>query len=289
MKKIIIGKEEWCSLPNLGLPFIKARVDSGAKTSSLHAMNISIHEEDNQKYVTFDVYPIQGNKKIVKRCKAELAEKRIVKCSMGIPEKRFVIKTELTLGNKNWEIEVTLTNRDSMDYRMLLGREAMHKNILINPNKSFFQGTKKDNELIKTYQRNTIKKKGLNIILLANNPDLYSNRRIIEAGEQKGHNIRFIKAKHCYMNISSKDKSMYYRGGEKLDGVDAIIPRIKPSMTYYGTSVTKQFESLNVFSLNGSAAIANLGISCLHCKYYQIIILIYPQQVLLILLWIKKN
>ncbi len=143
-----------------------------------------------------------------------------------------------------------------MDYKMLLGREAMHEKILINPNQSFHQGKKQTDEIMKIYKQNIVKTKALKIILLASNPDLYSNRRIMEAGKQKGHDIRFIKAKHCYMNISSSDHAIYYRGGEKLDNIDAIIPRIKPSMTFYGTSLIRQFEFLNVYSLNSSEAIS---------------------------------
>jgi ribosomal protein S6--L-glutamate ligase len=255
MDHIIIGKEEWCGLPALDLPAIKARVDSGAKTSSLHAINITTLEEGEKKFVAFDVQPIHGNKSILKRCKAEIVGRRIVKSSSGESEKRFVIKTTLSLGQENWDIEITLTNRDSMDYKMLLGREAMHDRILINPNHSFHQGTKQTEEIVKIYKKNIVKTKSLKIILLASNPDLYSNRRIIEAGVQKGHDIRFIKVKHCYLNISSTEQAIYYRG-EKLDNIDAIIPRIKPSMTFYGTALIRQFEFLDVYSLNSSEAIS---------------------------------
>ncbi|MBT5828130.1 MAG: 30S ribosomal protein S6--L-glutamate ligase [Alphaproteobacteria bacterium] len=256
MEQIIIGKEEWLGLPLLGLPVIKARIDSGAKTSSLHALNITPYEEDSKKYVVFDVQPVRGNRNIVKRCKAELIGRRLVKSSSGEAENRFVIKTNLLLGKDTFEIEVTLTNRDSMDYRMLLGREAMHDKILINPNKSFYQGEKSDKEIMSFYKKSTIEKKGLKIVLLASNADLYSNKRIMEAGKQRGHDISFVNVKHCYMDISSNNQTVYYRGGKRLDNIDAIIPRIKPSMTFYGTSVIRQFESLSVFSLNSSVAIS---------------------------------
>ncbi|MBT4878272.1 MAG: 30S ribosomal protein S6--L-glutamate ligase, partial [Alphaproteobacteria bacterium] len=81
-------------------------------------------------------------------------------------------------------------------------------------------------------------------------------KRIMEAGKQRGHDISFVNVKHCYMDISSNNQTVYYRGGKRLDNIDAIIPRIKPSMTFYGTSVIRQFESLSVFSLNSSVAIS---------------------------------
>jgi len=182
-KKIIIGKEEWCSLHNLNLPAIKARVDSGAKTSSLHAFNIYVFEEHGIKYVTFDIHPIQDNRKIIQNCRAQVIDKRDVKSSSGEKEKRIVISTPITFGQETWEIEVTLTNRDAMGYRMLLGREALKEKILIDPNQSFLLGTYNDRD-VQTYYKNVMpSKKGLNIALLASNPELYSNKRIMEAGE----------------------------------------------------------------------------------------------------------
>lgn len=96
--------------------------------------------------------------------------------------------------------------------------------------------------------------KKLNIVLLASNPDLYSNKRIIEAGTNRGHNMRFINIKQCFMDITAKEPSVYYRG-TKLEDIDAVIPRIRPAITYYGTAVVRQFESMNIFCLNKSLPI----------------------------------
>ncbi|MFW0776738.1 MAG: 30S ribosomal protein S6--L-glutamate ligase [Rickettsiales bacterium] len=100
------------------------------------------------------------------------------------------------------------------------------------------------------------KRDGLKIVLLASNPDLYSNKRIIEAGEERGHEMRFINIRQCYMNISSSSPEVHYRGGELLKDVDAIIPRIKPSMTFYGCAVARQFQSIGAFCLNDSVSVA---------------------------------
>ncbi len=255
-KKIVIGKEEWCELPELNLPAIKARVDSGAKTSSLHAFNISTFDEDGKKYVHFDIHPIQDNRKIIQSCRALVVDRRDVKSSSGEKERRHVIRTPVILGDETWEIEITLTNRDSMGYRMLIGREAMKERVLIDPDSSFCVG-KKDEDEVKTYYRMVQPKRdGLKIVLLASNPDLYSNKRIIEAGEERGHEMRFINIRQCYMNISSSSPEVHYRGGELLKDVDAIIPRIKPSMTFYGCAVARQFQSIGAFCLNDSVSVA---------------------------------
>lgn len=149
-KKTIIGKQEWCALPELGLPAIKARIDSGAKTSSLHAFNIQPFEEGGKKYVRFEIHPIQKNRKTMKHCVGLLVDKRNVKSSSGDKQARYVIKTPIRLGKDTWDIEVTLTNRDSMGYRMLIGREAMKKRILIDPDKSFCLG-KIDEATVRDY------------------------------------------------------------------------------------------------------------------------------------------
>ena len=131
--KIIIGNQEWCALPELNIPIIKARVDSGAKTSSIHAFNISTYVKDDTNWVSFEVHPVQRNDEILIRCERPIIDQRDVKSSSGTSETRYVITTPLTLGGTTWDIEVTLSDRDAMGYRMLLGREAMNGRLLIDP------------------------------------------------------------------------------------------------------------------------------------------------------------
>ena len=256
MKKVVIGKEEWCALPELGLPVVKSRIDSGAKTSSLHAFNIHTFEEKGKRYVHFDIHPVQDNRKIIQSCRGLVVDQRAVKSSSGDKERRLVIRTPLTLGDETWDIEVTLTNRDAMGYRMLIGREAMVGRTLIDPDASFCLGHIAEKDVIKHYKTVINKKNGLKILLLASNPDLYSNKRLVEAGEERGHEMRFVNISQCYMNISSKNPEIHYRGGELLDDVDAVIPRIKPSMTFYGCAITRQFASIGAYCLNDSIPIA---------------------------------
>ncbi|MBB1140675.1 30S ribosomal protein S6--L-glutamate ligase [Myroides sp. WP-1] len=254
--KLIVGSEEWCSFSTLNIPAIKARVDSGAKTSALHAVNISPFEKDGEKWVKFDVNPLQNNGKTIIHCEAKVVDKRIVKSSSGSRESRYVIRTILGFGETSWDIELTLTNRDSMGYRMLLGREAMGGRILVDPEKHFLLGQPTTEKLDEYYNKPKEAKSGLRIGLLASNPELYSNKRIIEAGELRGHEMHFLNLKYCYMKLDANQPEIHYRGGRVLNDFDAVIPRIRPSMTYYGCALTRHFESLKVYSLNSAAAIA---------------------------------
>lgn len=255
--KMIAGSEEWVSLPDLGLPMIKVRVDSGAKTSAIHAVNISPFQRNGEAWVSFDVYPLQYDGKKVVHCEAPVIDKRIIKSTSGSRESRYVIRTVLKVVEEAWEIELTLANRDSMGYRMLLGREAMRGKMLVDPDSSFLFGSLAKEEAENFYKKATEDVQGLRIGLLASNPDLYSNQRIIEAGEQLGHHVEFLDIKQCYIKLDAKTPEVHYRGGRILNDLDAVIPRIRPSMTYYGCALTRQFESMGVFALNSSSAISH--------------------------------
>jgi ribosomal protein S6--L-glutamate ligase len=254
--KIIVGSEEWCAFATLGIPAIKARVDSGAKTSSLHAFNIQPFKRDQSPWVSFEVHPLQQNRTTVVRCEAQVIDRRNVKSSSGESERRFVIKVPMTIGTSEWDVELTLTNRDSMGYRMLLGREAMHNRIVVDPSASFLLGDKEQLEIDRLFDSQMIPATGLRLGLLASNPNLYSNRRILEAGLARGHQIDFFNIKQCYMKLDAETPEVHYRGGRLLNDLDAVIPRIKPSMTFYGCALTRHFESIGIYPLNGASAIA---------------------------------
>lgn len=95
----------------------------------------------------------------------------------------------------------------------------------------------------------------MKIAILASNPDLYSNRRLLEAGEERGHDMRFISIRHCYMDITASKPEVHYRGGEILDKFDAIIPRVRPALSFYANAVLRQFEMQESYLLNGPIAI----------------------------------
>ena len=140
--KQVVGWREWVSLPDLNLHHIKAKIDTGARTSALHAFSVKGYSKKGVQRVKFLIHPYQNRKDIVKECDAPIIDKRMVSDSGGHKEQRYVILTTLVLGNEAWEIEMTLTNRDTMKFRMLLGRTAMKGKIVVDPGRSFLIGKK---------------------------------------------------------------------------------------------------------------------------------------------------
>lgn len=253
--KLLVGREEWCSFPGLGIPAIKARVDSGAKTSSIHAFNIVQFKRDGKNWVSFEVHPVQNNRRTIIRCERPIVDRRIVKSSSGEAEKRYVISAPIKMAGQTWDIELTLTNRDSMGFRMLLGREAMNGRILVDPNEVCIHGEYDLEQIEEFYPQTEIQRTGLKIGILASNENLYSNQRILEAGEERGHEMVFLNVKQCYMKLDANEPEAHYRGGRILNDLDAVITRIRPSMTFYGTALARQFESMGIYTTNSSTAI----------------------------------
>ena len=234
---------------------IKARVDSGAATSSLHAFNIVPFQRDGALWISFEVHPLQNDRSVVVRHEAPVLEQRGVRNTSGISETRYVIQEELVLGEQRWPIELTLTNRDAMGYRMLLGREAMVGRVLVDPEGSHQLGEVEPADLEAMYAALRTERTGLRIALLASDAELYSKRRLLEAGEERGHRMEFLNVKQCYMRLDPQNSEMHYRGGNVLERIDAVIPRIRPSVTFYGCAITRQFESMGIRVLNAAEPI----------------------------------
>ena len=136
-----VGWREWVSLPDLGLPAIKAKVDTGARTSAIHAFDIERFEHENgEPWVAFSVLPIQRESGIKRRCKAPLVDIRNVTDSGGHKEERFFISTRLVIGEQARTVEMTLAQRTDMLFRMLLGRTTLVPGIVVNPHLSYTLG-----------------------------------------------------------------------------------------------------------------------------------------------------
>jgi hypothetical protein len=135
--KIALGWREWVSLPDLGIEKIKAKVDTGARTSTLHAFEVKERVVDNRKLVDFKIHPSQDNTDEVVSCSAEVFDKRDVTDSGGHKENRLVIKTTLAIGDESRLVEITLTDRDTMKFRMLIGRTALKPVFVVDPGKSY--------------------------------------------------------------------------------------------------------------------------------------------------------
>ncbi len=133
----VLGWREWVSLPDLGIASIKAKVDTGARTSALHAFDVSLVEVDGVKTVRFKIHPLQRDSETVVECEAPLLDEREVRDSGGHSEMRYVIETRIAIGAAIHLAEVTLTNRDSMGFRMLIGRTAMKGHYLVDPGHSY--------------------------------------------------------------------------------------------------------------------------------------------------------
>lgn len=150
----IIGWKEWINLECLALPAIKSKIDTGAKTSALHALNIETFFVEDVEYVSFEIHPLQKSKRLIRKCIARVIDRRMVSDSSGRKEKRIVITSNLKIGDNNSiRIELTLTNRDNMVFRMLLGREAIKQlKMIVDVSKSFVQGKAKRNKILKLYR-----------------------------------------------------------------------------------------------------------------------------------------
>lgn len=136
----MLGWREWVALPELKLMEIKAKIDTGARSSALHAFAIEPYRKGGQRWVMFAIHPLQKRCDVSVECHAEVKDCRLVMDSGGHKQRRYVIETQMVLGRSVIKAEMTLTNRDSMSFRMLLGRTAMDARFIVDPGASYLQG-----------------------------------------------------------------------------------------------------------------------------------------------------
>jgi ribosomal protein S6--L-glutamate ligase len=249
------GWEEWVSLPGLGLPAIRAKVDTGARTSALHAFDIEPFGTRDKPKVRFTVQPIPGREDLVIACSAPVIDRREVTSSNGESEMRFVIGCDMVVGEDSWPIEITLTDRSNMASRMLLGRQALLDHITIVATDRFLQPELSYDIYHSSAMREVAPRRALRVAVLSRE-DNYSTRRLIEEGEARGHTVEVIDTTRCYMEINAMAPEVHY-DGKRLPRFDAVIPRVGASVTQYGTAVVRQFETIGTFCLNSSQGITS--------------------------------
>ncbi|MBT7953833.1 MAG: 30S ribosomal protein S6--L-glutamate ligase [Rhodospirillaceae bacterium] len=253
MSQETLGWEEWASFPKLGVPAVIAKIDTGAKTSALHAFAIEPFGTDAKPYVRFGIHPVPDRPDIEIFCSAKMVDRREITSSNGERELRYVIETPVRIGDQEWPIEITLTNRENLQYRMLLGRTAIFENMIVDPNQSFLQD-ELSYDLYKNLKKSKPVERSLRLGLLTREPNNYSSRRILQAAEEKGHFCEIVNPTRCYMDINALSPEVHY-AGESLPRFDAVIPRIGASITEYGMAVVRQFNLMGAFCLNEAAAI----------------------------------
>jgi hypothetical protein len=137
------GWREWVGLEELGVARIKAKLDTGARTSAIHAFNVEAFRRDGERWVRFFIHPLQKDDSHEIACEHRVADIRTVTNPGGRREKRYIIRTDLSVGGETWPIDLSLTDRDEMGFRMLIGRTAMHGRLLVDPDHSFRLGKAK--------------------------------------------------------------------------------------------------------------------------------------------------
>ena len=249
-----LGWEEWLALPDLGLPALCAKVDTGARTSALHAFDIEPFGPAHAPHVRFAVHPIPGREDVTIACSASVIDRRAVTSSNGDVEYRFVIETTLAMGSRRWRAEVTLTDRGAMSYRMLIGRQALADDMVVMPNAGFCQ-TRLDYDLYRSAALAAhAPARTLRIAVLSREPECYSTERLVAEGEARGHVVEVIDTSRCYMAINALAPEIHY-DGHRLPHFDAVIPRIGASVTAYGAAVLRQFELTGTWCVNPPAGI----------------------------------
>ena len=143
------GWREWVGLTGLGVGEIKAKLDTGARTSAIHAFGVESYRRDGELRVRFRIHPLQKDDSVAVDCDAAVADMRWVNNPGRRREKRYIIRTELSLGGEAWPIDLSLTDRDEMGFRLLIGRTAMHGRLLVDPEHSFLLGKKQRGKGVK--------------------------------------------------------------------------------------------------------------------------------------------
>lgn len=249
-----LGWEEWVGLPELGLPAIKAKIDTGAKTSALHAFKIERLGSGRGERVRFGVHPIPGRSDIEVYCEAPVAGVREVTSSNGEKELRPLIRTRIAIGGRAWDIDVTLTNREGMAYRMLVGRQAIRDDMYVDPTSSFRQ-PRLSHRLYRHLAKVDTPARKLAIALLTNRADDPAVAAVLAAGAARGHIVKVLDPDALEPRLAGTTASLR-AGKSELGPFDAAIPRLWPGLGGQGILVLRQLEIMGAAPINAADVIA---------------------------------
>lgn len=249
----MLGWEEWVALPDLGLPSVKAKVDTGARTSALHADRIEAFGPASAPMVRFIVHPVPGREDILVTCSCLVAGRREVTSSNGDRETRFVVSTRVTIGEREWPIELTLTNRANMSYRMLLGRQAVREDIFVDPTSSFRQPRLSYKPYYRLPHRDPVRR-AFRLSLLTRKPNANSAERLRTAAAGRGHVLDLIDLDTVAITFSGSEPGLSI-AGVAGPHYDAIIPRVGEGGRPFAAQVVRQLELMGSFALNPGDAL----------------------------------
>jgi glutathione synthase/RimK-type ligase-like ATP-grasp enzyme len=253
----IVGWLEWLTLPELGLPAIKAKIDTGARTSALHAFQIETFGPASQPMVRFGVHPIPGRLDVVVTCSAPVIDRREVTSSNGERETRYFIRTPVSLGGRTWPIEIGLTNRESMAYRMLLGRQAIREDMMVDAAGAYRQ-PRLSYKLYRGMPRLERVQRALRIALVARQADAPFNRRLARAAAARGHVLEPLELDRLSLTFDD-DVPGLALDGAPLAHYDAVVPRVGRVEGVMGAAIVRQLEARGSLALNSGDALDRAG------------------------------
>jgi ribosomal protein S6--L-glutamate ligase len=249
----IVGWEEWVALPGLGLPAIKAKVDTGARTSALHAFRIEPFGPADAPMVRFGVHPVRGRTDIEIFCSAPIADRRDVISSNGEREMRYIINADIEIGGRRWPIEISLTNREGMAYRMLLGRQAIGDDMMVEPRSSFRQ-PRLSYRLYRHLPRNAPVSRTLRIALVSARPATRSVEQLEAAAVERGHVLERLDLAKLELDLGEGAGSVKL-DGEALAHYDAVLGLVTRSDGWFGAAVVRQLEMTGSYAVNPGDAL----------------------------------
>ncbi len=251
---LVLGWEEWLSLPDLGLAAIKAKIDTGARTSALHAFDIEPFGPIDRSMVRFSVHPVRARDDVVVHCAARIVDRRDVVSSNGERELRYVIETPVRIGGREWPIEITLTDRSAMSYRMLLGRSAIRSDIVVDPTTSFHQ-PRLSYRPYRGGGRGRRPIRPLTIAIVSDGTEHPTDRTIAREAMRRGHRIEYIDYCAAIPRFDG-DEARLDIDGHAGRHFDAVIARLGRAAGRRGIAVVRQMELMGAFAPNPADALA---------------------------------